>query len=174
MGNNIFKIYGNTYSKENPPTYNLTLTKKKKHSFSQSISRFLHKKNGLIINNNDYEFVFEINKAFGPRDDLRFDGFYSAKDIFLNFKHREGVAFPYGNIPFVNIELAEICISLREDSFGYIYFCEQDPYEEQLPENDFESAMNKFNPSENKMPGTMIKLANSFEDFIENIKVEKW
>ena len=144
------------------------------HSFPNDLASLYELGDGLKISDDDFEFVFPLKEVFGQRGELRFSFVLPIESILQNFDLREGVAFPKGTIPFVDIELGEIVVSCREDSFGEVFFCEGDPLPEQMPEESFEDSMNKFNPDQNSYPNTILKLANSIEEFINLVTLDEW
>jgi hypothetical protein len=136
--------------------------------------KFYHKFNGLKLTNPDCQFVIKLDEPFGTREQIEFDIFLPVDCLFLNHESRSGVAFPENTIPFITPEEGEIVISLRQDSFGKIYFCEANPTKEQMPEDSFEIAISKFNPSKEQLPAIMMELAGSFEEFISIITIDEW
>ena len=174
MTENALAMHGITWSENDPKPFFDSFIKDRGIKIPDSFSSLYSKNNGIKIKDDDYEFVLTLKEGFGHREELRFEGIYSAEDIFLNFNDREGVSFPKGTIPFICIEQAEICISVRDDSFGQVFFCELDPTQDQLLEDSFESALLKFDPSNGQLPRIVLKLADSLENFLEMITIEEW
>ena len=174
MDKSTFEKNGKAWSDEDAKSWFDSYCESNGVKIPKTFADFYSRYNGFRIRDEDLEFVFELPEAFWQREDLRFSGFFSAEDTFLNFSDREGVSFPTGTIPFVDIELASICISVRGDSFGQIFFCEQDPMPDQMPESSFEAALEKFNPGAGKIPGIVLKIAENFEDFIARVRMEEW
>jgi hypothetical protein len=141
-------------------------------SFLQFYSRF----NGFKIKDIDFEFAFDLKEKFWHRSLLTFHGFLSATDIISNLAYNEGVTYPVGTVPFIDIELANICVSLRKDSFGAIYFCETDPLPEQVDNNaeSTEEELKNFDPSKGKLSKLVLKLADNFEEFMSQLRAEEW
>lgn len=174
MTGNILESEGKRWSVKDAKPYFDSYCKQRGNKIPESFMNFYEKNNGININDDDFEFVVDLEKAFGQREELSFQGVYSAEDIFLNFSDREGVSFPEGTLPFACIEEGEICISIRNDSFGQIFFCELNPMPDQIPEEDFEKALKKFNPSCGELPGIVLKIADSFEEFLLKVKIAEW
>lgn len=135
---------------------------------------FFSKFNGWKISNPDLQLVYKFENTVGAREQLEFGCILPTDTLFLNCDFREGVSIPEGTIPFIDAQEGEIVISLRADSFGKIYFCEGNPTPDQMPEDAFETAMAKFNPSINQLPGIVVELAGSFTDFFNKVTIEEW
>jgi hypothetical protein len=136
--------------------------------------KFYSNSNGWKLDDSDSQLTYKLSRKFGTRESLSFDFMLSIADIFDEYSSREGVSFPEGTIPFIDVEEGEIVISVREDSFGKVYFCESNPTNEQMPEDSFEDSMSKFDPSKNILPGIVMELEDSFENFIDSLVLEKW
>jgi len=174
MTENALAIHGVAWSESDPMPLFDSFERARGIKVPDAFISLYRKNNGIKIANDDYDFTLTLKERFGHRDDLRFEGIYSAEDIFLNFNDREGVSFPEGTIPFVCIEQGEICISVRNDSFGQVFFCESDPILDQLPEDSYESALKKFDPLNGLLPGIVLKLSDSLDSFLERITIEEW
>lgn len=129
---------------------------------------FYSKYNGFKVSDNDLTFVFELKDKFWNRSRLEMEGLLSVKDILFVASSNEGVTYPKGILPFVDIELAEIAISFRCDSFGAVFLCEKDPLPGQVdnPSESSEEELQNFDPSKGQLSKRVVKLADSFEDFM--------
>ncbi|CZF81424.1 hypothetical protein GCE9029_02601 [Grimontia celer] len=143
-------------------------------SIPQEFYDFYRKYNGFKLINQDLMFVYRFDAPFGTREKLEFEMFLPSDTLFLNYDTRAGVSFPIGMVPFVDVQEGEIVISLREDSFGKIYFCESNPTISKMSEDTFEAEIAKFKPSENQFPGTMKELADSFTELVKILELEEW
>lgn len=142
----------------------------------QGFLDFYSKYNGFKVSDNDLTFVFELKDKFWNRSRLEMEGLLSVKDILVVASSNEGVTYPKGILPFVDIELAEIGISLRGDSFGAVFFCEKDPLPEQVdnPSESSEEELQSFDPSKGQLSKLVVKLADSFEDFMSTLNAKEW
>lgn len=174
MSENVLLKYAKPETNKAPDTLFDEFCKSHKCKIPKDFNEFYRQSNGVCIEDEDFEFVFEFEEPFWNRKELRFVRLLEADDIFYGFREGEGVTFPVGTLPFVDIELANICISCREDSFGQIFFVEKDPTSEQMKENASEEAITNFAPSHRKLPDIMCKLADTFEEFVAKLKVEEW
>ncbi len=135
---------------------------------------FYRQYNGWKISNPDLQLVYEFSKPFGERDKLDISCLLPVDTLFFNYSQRAGVAIPEGTIPFIEAQEGEILISFRHDSFGKIYFCEENPTLAQVPENEFESEIAKFDPSTGQIPGMLKCIANSFTEFVNMLVIREW
>jgi len=142
--------------------------------FPKGLEKLYELGNGLQISDSDFEFVFPLKEPFGQREDLRFSFILPVDSVLQNFNVREGVSFPTGTIPFVDVELGEIVVSYRHDCFGEVFFCEGDPLPEQMTEDSFEDLMQRFKPDQNHYPNTILKLADSIDEFLDLLTIEEW
>jgi len=127
--------------------------------FPNSYITFILKHNGGVPNECAIDFDGEKLKTQG--DDIKY--FYNiggkkTKDLVYKSLSNDYL-IPSGMIFLANTHSSNFfLLSLRKDSYGFIYYKDHE-FEDTIP----------FDPSNGVLPESIVKVSNSFEEFISNV-----